>query len=432
MLPLEAVLILVVSGASPRNALLRTRNVWLVVAGYFVFQLIIRQGVLFAPADANPNLQFGFSLSRVEELVKGIKPAIFYPENYHLTTLVHEISRPVRLAFLAPWAALVFWMLFRRDKLGLSALLWVPVSLLPVAFIQVSLEARHYYLAIPALAIVFALGVRNTRMTGAFVAILALVTVVNTAMYVQESWIAMGAKLTKMYFRDIDRTATRTGRAEFYVLNSGDRYFYWHIDGGAPLKQFLRKDFSFSFASVRQPLNMDRFLANQVNVVIPTSPGLREALATGEFPELKQDNLCATARRLVSSEGPCAVFLRGFQVQDNGSPARGTAAEASLFEAGEEFVTPSRTTLFLDNTTGVEISGSVLLAPESTDGVFLQLFTQIAGIFHPILEKEIRPGERMTLSRRIDPSEASLVVLRIGPGPRGEETGDRLVWDTSQ
>lgn len=429
LLPAEAVLILVVTGMSARNALSRTRNVWLVVAGYFVFQLIIRQGVLFAPADANPNLQFGFSLSRVEELVKGIKPAIFYPENYHLSILMHEISRPVRLAFVIPWTAAVFWVLFRRDKLGLSALLWVPISLLPVAFIQMPLEARHYYLAIPGLAIVFALAVYKTRTIGVLTAILALVTVINTAMYVQESWIATGAKLTKMYLRDIDRTANRTGRTEFYVLNSGDRDFYWHIDGGAPLKQFLRKDFSFSFASVRQPLNMDRLLANQVNVVIPTAPGLREALITGEFPELKHDDLCASARRLVRSDGPCAVFHRGLQVQDSASAERDRSVEAPLFEDGDGFVTPSRTTLFLDNTTGIEISASALLAPESTDGVSLQLFTQSAGTFHPVLEKQVRPGEQIILRKRIDPSEAQLVVLRIGPGPKGEEMGDRLTWE---
>jgi hypothetical protein len=418
VLPIAAMLILLVTGTSLRDALSRTRNVWLVVAVYAVFQFVIRNGALFAPAEANPNLQFGFSADRLLELVKGIKPAIFYPENYHLSILSFELGRPGRLAFLIPWLALVIWALFRRNKLALSGLVWVPISLLPVAFLQVSIAPRHYYLAIPGLAVAFSLVLRNTRMPGAVIAILALVTITNTAIYQQDSWIAKGAVLTKTYLRDIDRTANRTGRAEFYVLDSGDRNFYWHIDGGAPLKQFLQRDYWFSFAAARQPLNIDRLLANQVNVVTPTSPGLREALKSREFPELKRHRLCGSASRIIRFEGPCGVFYRGRPVQE----------EAPFFDTGEGFVTLSRTTLFLENSKGVEITGSARLSPDSTDGVSVELFTASSGMFHPVWKKDIRPGQRVTISSRIGPSPASLVVLRIGPGPMGEETGDRLIW----
>src|SRR5207253_10919811 len=104
---------------------------------------------------------------------------------------------------------------------------------------------------------------------------------------------------------EIDRAANRTRRSEFYVIDAGDRFFRWHIDDGIPLRDFLRRDLSFQFASDVQPIAMDKLLANQVNVIIPRWEGISDAISTGQFPDYSHRKQCNVAGTLVGGDVPC-------------------------------------------------------------------------------------------------------------------------------
>ncbi len=427
LLPAQALLILLATGVSMRQALSRTRNVWLVLAVYAVFQLAIRQGAVFAPETANKNLQFQFSLERVEQLVKGMKPAIYYPESSYLNEFLNDYRRPARLAFVIPWLGMILWVLFRRDKVALSGFIWVPLALLPVAFIRFPPFPRHYYLALPGFAILFASVIRTTRVMAYVTAVFALVTVTSVSMYGNDSWIAEGSRQTKKYFHEIQSIIARSGHADFYVLNEGDPNFYWHIDGGSPVNQFLGKKPSFRFAN-SQPLEMDPLLANAINVVIPRYDGLDLPLETGNFPQTRDRRVCDPIRRLTDSDATCAVFFRGFPVHDTDSPLVETPNRLPFFVGNDEIVTHSRTTVFLNAGTGITFNATLKVAPESTDGVTLQIYRAMDGKFHRLFEERIGPGERTNLQKSFEASNGTILVLRIGPGANGDETGDRLIW----
>ena len=428
VLPAHALLILLATGISMRRAASRTRNVWLVVAAYAAFQLIIRQGAVFAPETANSNLQFAFSLERVELLVRGIKPAIYFPESTHLNEFLHDYRRSVRLAFVIPWLGMILWALFRRDKAALSGIIWVPLSLLPIAFIQFPPFARHYYLALPGLAVLFASVVRSTRVMAYVSSIFALVTVTSVAMYAQDSWIAEGSRLTKKYFGEIQSMVNRSGRTDFYVLNEGDRTFYWNIDGGAPLHHFLEKNVSFRFAGNSSPLPMDLLLSNSVNVVIPTRQGFHDAFEIGRFPQYRDEQLCGPIRRLAGSEADCAVFFRGFPVENTNTPLVETSTGMPIVDLNDEIVTLSRTTVFLNGSGGIRFNAILRMIPESSDGVSVHIYRVQDARFQRVFERDIRPGEQIRLEKDFDGPLGSMFVLRIDPGPNEDEKGDWLVW----
>ena len=432
VLPAQALLILLMTGVPLRQAVSRTRSVWLVVAAYVVFQLVVRHGAVFAPETANSNLQFDFSLQRVELLVKGMKPAIYFPENSNLNEFLGGFRRYARLAFVIPWFGMILWVLLRRDKVALSGLIWVPISLLPIAFIRFPPFPRHYYLALPGLAVLFVSVVRSTRVMAYVATVFSLVTVTSVAMYAHNSSEADGSRLTKKYFEEIQSMANRTGRTDFYVLNEGDRYFSWHIDEGTPVHQFLNKKISFRFAAASAALPMDLLLSNSINVVIPTWEGIQDVLQTARFPQLRDYYPCGPVRLLIGSEAKCAVFFRGFPVEKTDSPVVETPNGLPIFEVNDEIVMLSRTTVFVDGASGIRLNSTLRAAPESADGVSIQVYKESMGRFLRIFERDIRPGEQIRLDKSFDGSPRSMFALRIGPGAKGDETGDWSIWKMAQ
>jgi hypothetical protein len=430
LLPVQALLILLATGVPVRQAVSRTRNVWLVVAAYVIFQLIIRQGLVFAPENSNPNLQFHFSLERVQLLLEGIKPAIYFPESSFLGAL-QDYRRVVRLAFVFPWLAMILWILFRRNKVALSGLIWIPLSLLPVAFISFPPFPRHYYMALSGLAVVLASVLRSTRVMAYVSAIFALVTVTSVAMYAQNSWITVGSRLTVSYFREIQSILQRSGRSDFYVLNEGDPNIYWHIDGGLALDQLLNKNISFRFRSHGQGLQMDSLLANAVNVVVPAMGGFQDALRTGRFPKLRAHPLCDPISRLTGSKEDCAVFFRGYPVEDTDTPVVETPGGMPVFDVKGETVTLSRTTVFMNGRSAIQFNATLTVAPESVDGVDLQIYRATNGTFDRIFQRDIAPGEQIRLKQVLEGLPESVFVLRVGPGPNGNEASDWLIWKTA-
>jgi hypothetical protein len=429
VLPLQAMLILLATGVSLRATLGRTRNVWLVLAAYCVLQLIVRQGSIFAPETANANLQFGFSAERLEQLVEGMRPAIFFPESPHLNESLHDFRRYVRLLFVIPWLVMMAWAWFRRDKIALSGLVWVPAALLPVVFINVTPFPRHYYLALPGLAVLFACFVRKARVMAYVGCVFAVVTVVNVAMYAQDSWVAVGSRLTKNYIQEIESTVIRSGRTDFYFLNEGDRYFQWHVDSGTPVRQILKRNLSFRFAENLTPLPMDQLLSNSVNVVIPTWYGFSNALVTGRFPKFTDTDLCGPMRRLTASEGQCAVFFRGLAIEDATMPVVETPNGMPIIDRDDEIVTLSRTTVFIKHSGHIRVEAQLRVSQESRDGVVVQVFASINGRFNPVFRLNIGPGERVHLNENFELPPASIFVLRISPGANGDESGDWLIWE---
>ena len=76
----------------------------------------------------------------------------------------------------------------------------------------------------------------------------ALLTITNVHLYARESWVAVGARLTKNYLGRIETLLQETGRSSFYVTNGGDPHFFWHVDGGAALPFVLGQNATFRFA----------------------------------------------------------------------------------------------------------------------------------------------------------------------------------------
>ena len=321
------------------------------------------------------------------------------------------------------------WAIVRRNRLAMSGLIWVPISLLPIAFIQESPYPRHYYMALPGLAILFASFVRTTRFIVPMVLLLSTVLVTEVAMYAEDAYAPAGARITKMYFGEIDRTANRTRRSEFYVIDAGDRFFRWHIDDGIPLRDFLRRDLSFQFASDVQPIAMDKLLANQVNVIIPRWEGISDAISTGQFPDYSHRKRCNLAVNLVGADVPCAIFYRGMQVHDTDKALAETPTGQPLFENDGQIVTLSRTTIFLRNMDRLRIAADATVAPASTDGIVLQIFKQVGNRFQELRSIHADPGERIHIDERLEASDAPVVVLRVSPGLVNDERGDWLIWE---
>jgi hypothetical protein len=430
LLPAQALLILLATGVSMRQAVSRTRNVWLVVAAYAVFQLVIRDGAVFAPETANSNLHFDFSLERLRLLVQGMKPAIFFPESIYLNEFLNDYRRVARLAFVFPWLGMILWVVLRRNRIAISGFIWAPLSLLPIAFIEFPPFARHYYMALPGLAVLFASVVRSTRVMAYVATVYALVTVTSVSMYAHDSWIADGSRLTKKYFAEIQSMVNRTGRTDFYVLNEGDRYFSWHIDGGMPVDRFLGRKLSWRFAANSSPLPMDLFLSNSINVVIPTWEGFQDVLAMGRFPQFRDPNSCDRIRRLTDSEANCAVFYRGFPVQNVDIPIAETPNGLPIFDLNDEIVTLSRTTVFLKDSGEIAFNAMLRVAPDSVDGLSVEIHRVLKGKFEALYQTALRPGEQIELKKNFD-ATASVLVLRIGPGTNGDDKGDKLTWKLS-
>ncbi len=432
LLPAHASMILLATGLSMRQTLSRTRNVWLVLAAYTIFQLVMRQGAVFAPETASSNLKFEFSLARLELLIKGIKPAIYFPESTYLNDYLGHHRRLIRLAFVYPWIGMIVWSAYRRHKIALSGLLWAPIALLPVAFIRFPPFPRHYYFALPGVAILFVSVVRNTRVAACLAAIFALVTITSVSMYANTSWIVEGSSQTKKYFREIEAITARTGRTSFYVLSEGDPNFRWHIDSGVPLNEFMTENVSFRFAADSTPLPMEPVLSNSFNIIRATWAGIDVVpLGDGRFPRIRDSDLCGPIRTLMGSEGDCAIYFRGVPLEEGDTPLGEPPNGKPIFARGDEALLRSRTTAFLGGSTGIKVNAILTASKESADGVSVQVYRVLNGTFINVFEQNIRPGETVHLKKVLSALSPSIFVLRIGPGPNGNELGDWVAWRTA-
>lgn len=426
-LPVNAGLVLLASGVSWRDVLRRTRNLWIVLLCFFVFQLIIRNGALFAPQAANPNLQFAFSFARLVDLASGAKAAIFYPENYWMDDAL-GFGRMIRLGTLSAWVVIFIVAIRRNSKLAASGLLWFAISLLPIAFIKVAPFPRHYYLGLPGLAILFASAVPSLRAMSIATSALVFVTVTNVWLYANESWIAVGARRTKAYCARIEALVQETGRSSFYVLNAGDSIFPWHVDNGAAIPTILNRDVTFRFAAQAESIPTDLWLRNQVAVVVARHGDLIDAAKAGFFPPPGKRDLCKIVDEIVPVRGICSVLYRGQPVLETTRNVVESPNGFSIFRVQEGIVTLSRTTIQIDVTGGLNLRRNVRLVPESADGVVVEVYKESRGFFEKLFSQDIGPAEQRNLDFAIAPGQADHVVIRISPGSDGDERGDWLVW----
>jgi hypothetical protein len=425
LLPVHAVLVFVALGQPFGEALRKTRYLWLVFGAFAVFQLAIRHGMVFAPEGANPNLQFDLSIDRIVELLKGAKPAFFYPENYLLDETI-GIGRALRLSVLIPLSAFVLVGIWRRPRLAVSGMVWLTISLLPVAFLQQPPSARHYHLGLPGLAILFACAIPSWRVIFVATPVLALLTVTNVHLYAQESWVAVGARLTKKYVVRIDELLRDTGRSSFYVLNGGDPHFAWHVDGGAAVPWVLGRDATFRFAAQMHPLETEVWLNNGVNVVVASDGEITDAVETGQFPPESDPDVCALISQLATTRS-CAVLYRGQPFERGASQAIDTPGQSPVFEVPEGIVTISRTTIRVEAESGLDLDHVIQLVAESADGVIVEVFGQRDAVFTKVASEPLIAGERRDFTYSLEPGVFEYVFIRIHPN--SDERNDWLVWE---
>src|SRR5204862_946009 len=141
---------------------------------------------------------------------------------------------------------------------------------------------------------------------------------------------------------------------------------------------------------------MDKLLANQVNVIIPRWEGISDAISTGQFPDYSHRKRCNLALNLVGADVPCAIFYRGMQVHDTDKALAETPTGQPLFES---------------------------------DGQIVQIFKQVGNRFHELRSIHADPGERIHIDKRLEASDAPVVVLRVSPGLVNDERGDWLIWE---
>ena len=424
LLPVHAVLIFVALGRPLREGLKKTRSLWLVLAVFVVFQLAIRQGMVFAPEGANPNLQFGVTTQRIVELLKGAKPALFYPENYLLDETI-GIGRALRLTVLIPLFAVFLLGIWRRPRLAVSGVVWLTISLVPVAFLQQAPAPRHYDLGLTGLAIVFACAIPSWRALLAATLALALLTVANVHLYAQQSWVVVGARLTKRYLGRIDELLRDTGRSSFYVLNGGDPHFWWHVDGGAALPYVLGREATFRFAALKQPLETDAWLNNGITVVLANGGEITDAVKTGHFPPESHQDICGLIRTITGVEQGCAILFRGQPFDSQGGLVE--ASTFPVFQTPQGIAIVSRTTIRVAARSGLDLKHVLRLDPESVDGVRIEVFGQRDAVFTKAASESIMAGERREWSYSVPAGVYDYVFIRIHPN--SNETNDRLLWE---
>ena len=123
---------------------------------------------------------------------------------------------------LLPWAFVVLIAVRKKNMLALGGLAWAVAALPPVAFIHQIHYPRHYYLALPGIAIFLAAMIQNWRIAAALLPVLSLVCLSNVALYAEEAWLVVGSRMTKQYVSSLRTTAQSTGKTEFYISPDSD------------------------------------------------------------------------------------------------------------------------------------------------------------------------------------------------------------------
>ena len=429
MLPVHAFLMLWISGMNWKEALSRTKGLAITLVLFLAVQIFIRQGVLFAPQGTNPNLQFDLSLRRVVELAQGAKAAIFYPENYKWDGLFFGYGRILRLFALLPWGAALLIAVWKRNMFALGGLIWAVAALPPVAFIHQVPYPRHYYLALPGIAVFFASVVTSPRIAAALMPVFALVSLFNVALYAEESWVAVGSRMTKQYLSGLETTVKTTGRTEFYVTSDSDPGFYWDIDGGAALPYIWGKNVFFQFASLRQPIPIDSLYQNRLNVVTAAGGKISDSFSDDPLVMGPARPICSVIDELLGTSGRCTAIYKGIVLPKDVRNVAETPSGLPVFKSKDGIVTISYGNFMVEAKNGLHLQRSVRLVPESRDGVVLEMYTRRNGSFYTDYSRYVAPGERFNVDLTIPPQIASHAVLRIRRGPMNDQTADWLVWD---
>lgn len=155
------------------------------------------------------------------------------------------------------------------------------LALLPVAFQRQPPFLRHYYLGLPGLAILFACAVRSWRST-AF---------------------------------------------------------------ATPMMAPVGRHAKFRFGVLKEPLDVNSWLTNNVNVVLARDGNFTDAVAAGLFPPAADSDLCALAGKLTGTESRCSIVFRGQPVIAANSNVVETPNNLPIFEVAGGLVTLSRTTI---------------------------------------------------------------------------------------
>jgi hypothetical protein len=427
-LPMHAVLLLWSMGLPLRSAFHKTRYLWIMLAGFMLFQLGIRGGSLFAPPGTNPNMSFSISPERVLELIQGAKAAAFYPENYTLDFLVPG-GNLLRMGAALVLGALVILAVRRNKSLAFSGMAWIVIALAPVLFIQQAPSARHYHLALPGFSIRFAGAMSSWRSIVLALPLFALSTVTNVALYARTSWVVVGAQTTKSYLRNIQSMRDVTGRSHFYVVAAADPAFYFHIDGGSAVPEMIERDVTFQFGPLNQPFPTDQWLFNSVNVVAPSRGTVEDAFAPGVFPPNADRHLCSLVERLTGAMSPCSILFRGYPLVASESSVAETPNGLPVFSVSEGIVTLSRTAVRIPSMGGFVFNRTLRVVPESRDGVLVRIYHERERHFDLAREVPIRPGERVMLEHFVGPDEADHVIIRIHPGAQSDEVRDWVIWE---
>lgn len=189
------------------------------------------------------------------------------PENYKWDDLLLGQGRLLRLVSVVPWIFALAVAIRKRNVLALGGIAWAIAALPPIAFIHQAPFPRHYYIALPGIAVFFASVVLSRRIAAVLMPMMAVVSALNVALYADQSWVAMGSRMTRQYLSALEAAVERTDRTEFYVAADSDPHFYWHIDGGAAVPYLLGKNLRFQFESLQQPIPIDSFFKNRLNIV---------------------------------------------------------------------------------------------------------------------------------------------------------------------
>lgn len=433
MLPFHAVLVLISMDVPWRTALRRTRTLWAVLALFMTFQLVIREGDLF-PNSETHMLRFTPSMERIAQLANNSERALAFPRRLY-PHMSQNVARAIRFLLITPWIVMLIVNLRRRDRKALAGVVWGLLSVAPIAFIAEAPGARHYYLALPGIAIFFGSVVQSPRLLAFAVPVLVVSLATNVVSDVvplastsAPAWFVDASHETQRYLQSLRVLIDTTGRKEFYVLKDADSGFAWSMDDGRAIERFLGPGVSMHFQSKGHDLPVDRLLSNQLSVITAREGQIYEDLVTGMVTSPGQSSICDAVYKLMEGAEGCLALTQGVPIPRLAHPDYVSARNPFAY-AGGKVLTASPMTLIVRTSKTLRIRKTASLSPESRDGVIVELYAYENGTFDLIQSHAVLPGETVRIDATIDESEAEGAILCIRRGPGLDQEGDLLVWN---
>jgi hypothetical protein len=177
-----------------------------------------------------------------------------------------------------------------------------------------------------------------------------------------------------------------------------------------------------------EPLRVDDWLNNGVNVIFADKDHIRDAVKSGEFPPRADRQACAGVRKLTGVD-ICSVLFRGLPVIDAKKNVVETPNQQPIFEVPGGVVTLSRTTVRIAADAGFQLKRAVRVIPESADGVRIDIYGELEATFRKLFSEIVLPGDRLQLDYVLTPGKFHHAVIRVHPGPNLNEQGDWLLWE---